>query len=145
MHVTRVGRGGGIHRKQSMKGEPKMKTLRFTAFLVLGIVLLMALGSSTAMATTEAGPADSAFVGGQMNVILPGSSAWYRFDYAGDHSQVKVTLQLGAIENLAFEVYTPEEATSWWSSSPIGAGSVIGDDLVWSSNSHVSGMHYIKV
>ena len=82
-------------------------------------------------------------------VVEPNGTAWYRFEYTGDHSQIDIELPdaiLSGVERgLAFEVYAPSQMQEWWKYDGVGAGSPKGDDLVWSGNSHEPGTWWIKV
>lgn len=122
-----------------------MKTLRITALLVAGLVLLALALTGPAAATTGSSPIGAPYVDSQTRVIGGNSALWYRFDYAGDHSQVTIKIPLGADNHLAFEVYTSGQMTSWWDTDPVGRGSASGPDLLWSGNSHAGGAYFIKV
>lgn len=69
-------------------------------------------------------PATASYINGQPQSIPANSAQWYKFDYKGDKSQVTVLMPNGANTLVAFNVYTPEQAQSWWdgSTKPIGRG-----------------------
>ncbi len=78
--------------------------------------------------------------------VIPAKTAlWYRFFYAGDHSQVNVRMPQGAENRLRFHVHTPTQMTKWWDILPVGQNSIQDNDLVWNGNSHEGGWWYIEV
>lgn len=122
-----------------------MKTLRVISLLVTGIALLGALSLASPAAATVGSPVGAPYIDNQTHSIPGNSSLWYLFSYGGDHSQMTITIPLGADNNLAFEVYTPDQIISWWDTEPVGRGSAKGADLVWNGNSHAGGTYGLKV
>jgi len=124
-----------------------MKTLRwFIVFAVLALMLGVGVISATAAGTD---PTGAPYVDNTTQFVEPNGTAWYRFEYTGDHSQINIELpnaiRSGVDQGLAFEVYAPSQMNEWWRNDGVGAGSHRGDDLVWSGNSHEAGTWWIKV
>jgi hypothetical protein len=89
------------------------------------------------------------------------SSQWYSFGYAGDKSEITVTLTNGNASGLHFNVYTPSQIGDWWDETPIGrgtgqaincdtgapqdSGACQADDLTWVGNFDIGGTYYVQV
>jgi hypothetical protein len=74
-----------------------------------------------------------------------GGNTWYAFNYAGDGSQIVISMPANT-GNLSFNVFTPGEVAS--GSDPVGVGSADpaqGGTLVWSGNFPQRGIYYIQV
>lgn len=124
-----------------------MKVLRW--FLVLAIaVLVLSVGAFSAGAAGS-DPVGAPYVDNATHSIGANLSTWYRFEYAGDHSQILIKLvdavHDGVDHGLSFQVYTPSQMQDWWKHDGIGAGNVKGDDLIWTGNAHENGTWWIKV
>lgn len=91
---------------------------------------------------------------------IPGNaSIWYRFEYAGDASNIVVRLENGALNGLEFTVYLPEQAPAWYNETPIGRGTATlcttsddttrcgenANDLLWSGKFRTSGTYFVRV
>jgi len=119
-----------------------MKILHwFIPFAVL--MLLLSVG---AIAVSGAGtsPVGAPYVDNGLHVAGADATDWYRFEYPGNHSQVTIRL-VDVDEGMGFEVYPPTLMDEWWKHDGIGAGSVQGNDLIWTGNAHEAGTWYIKV
>jgi hypothetical protein len=122
-----------------------MKTLGIATLLVAGIALICALSLASPAAAAVGNPVGAPYIDIQTHSIPGSSSLWYRFNYAGDHSQMSITIPLGADNGLAFEVYTPAQTVSWWDTEPLGRGTAKGADLFWTGNSHAGGTYSLKI
>lgn len=124
-----------------------MKTLRWFMMLMV-IALMLSVGVISASAAGS-DPTGAPYVDNTTKVVGPNSNVWYRFEYGGDHSQITIKLPdailSGINRGLLFEVYAPSQMNEWWTKDGIGAGSLRGDDLIWSGNSHEGGTWWIKV
>jgi hypothetical protein len=124
-----------------------MKTLRW--FIVFAVLALMLSVGAFAAGAAGTDPTGAPYVDNTTKVVGPNGSAWYRFEYTGDHSQINIKLMDAILSDvdrgLSFEVYTPSQIKDWWKNDGIGAGSLQGHDLIWSGNSHESGTWWIKV
>lgn len=74
--------------------------------------------------STGVDPGHANVLDGLVHSIPARSSKWFRFGYAGDKSQIIVTLLYAAYSGLAFNVYTPEQILDWWEVKPIGRGTI---------------------
>jgi hypothetical protein len=149
------GEGSFIFKEATMK-----------KFLVLGLVALLTAFGAVATARAEAPntqPATARYINGQPQSIPANSATWYKFDYAGDKSQVTVLMPNGANTLIAFNVYTPEQAQSWWDAKtkPIGRGTAYqidcatgeenymgqcqSNDLKWVGKFNFPGTFYVQV
>jgi hypothetical protein len=97
----------------------------------------------------------------RVHAIAAQSSRWYRFNYAGDRSQITITLLYAAYSGLAFNVYTPAQISDWWEAKPIGRGTVEILDcetmepapyghcqsnyLSWAGKFNAPGTYYVKL
>lgn len=120
-----------------------MKMLRWLVPLAL-IALVLSVGAAAVSAATGT-PVGAPYVDNSTHSIAPSTSTWYRFEYAGDHSQVTVSLVNAKGTGVGFEVYTPTQMNKWWDTDPIGVGSPQDNDLVWNGNSHEGGTWSILV
>lgn len=124
-----------------------MKVSRWLLMLVV-LALMLGVGVlSAAAAGTE--PVGAPYVENGVHGIKADTSDWYRFEYAGDHSQMTVKLidarYNGIDHGLAFQVYAPSQMQDWWTYDGIGAGNPKGNDLIWTGNAHEKGTWWIKV
>lgn len=140
-----------------------MKKMRLVTLFLGGLALLLSL---TALPMAAAG-VDNTFPGGAMVIdnqthsISANGSLWYRFDYAGDRSQIVLTLPNGNLNQLEFKVYTPAQVGDWWETAPIGrgtgqqincdtgmpetSGACQADNLTWVGDFNESGTYYVQV
>ncbi|HZQ10743.1 MAG TPA: hypothetical protein VFD70_29465 [Anaerolineae bacterium] len=101
----------------------------------------------------------------QLQTIPANSTIWYRFEYKGDGSNIRVALLNGVLTDLAFEVYTPAQVREdWWNHKPIGRGTAVGcgvnpptgpnsepicrpdaNDLVWNGSFPLGGTYFVRV
>jgi hypothetical protein len=100
---------------------------------------------------------------GQPQSISANSARWYKFDYAGDKSQITILMPNGANTLVAFNVFTPEQAQSWWekTTKPIGRGTAYqidcetgqenylgqcqSNDLKWVGEFNFPGTFFVQV
>ncbi len=123
-----------------------MKTLRYMTLVLIALALLFSVNVLTASAdVASTGPTGAPYIDGQTHPINAGASLWYRFDYAGDLSQVTITLPNGNASGLAFNVFTPAQMSDWWELAPVGRGNPHGDDLLWTGNFDMPGGYYVQV
>ncbi len=139
------------------------KTIRFSILRAAAFALLLGFSTLSALAAgpNNTTPASAAMLDNQAHAIQGGSSLWYRFDYAGDHSQVTITLVNGANGQVAFSVFTPQQINDWWDTKPIGRGTVYtlncntgqpapegkctSNDLSWGGEFPFAGTYYVQV
>jgi len=120
-----------------------MKVLRWLIpFAVLA--LLLSVGAM-AVSAAESNPVGAPFVDNATHVINGNTTTWYRFDYAGNHSQITIRLVNAKDAGLAFQVYTPTLMDEWWKHDGVGAGSLKENDLLWTGNAPEQGIWYIKL
>ncbi len=131
-----------------------MKTVRLITIVLTALALLVGLSVMTAAADTVPGspvnvdPGHATVVDGKLDTFPANNSLWFRFDYAGDKSQIVATLVNGGANGLQFNVFTPSQIADWWDETPIGRGNTSGgntNDLVWTGNSPIGGTYYIQV
>jgi hypothetical protein len=146
---------GGIFKRATMK-----------KFLVLSFIALLTALIFVTTARAEAPntqPATALYINGQPQSIPANAATWYKFDYAGDKSEITVLMPNGAHTLVAFNVYTPEQAQSWWDSKtkPIGRGTAYqidcetgeekpwgqcqSNDLKWVGKFNFPGTFYVQV
>lgn len=96
---------------------------------------------------------------GQAQTIPGNASIWYRFEYAGDGSNIVVRMENGAFSGLEFTVYLPEQAPAWYNETPIGRGTATlctasddtskcgenGNALLWSGKFRTHGTYFVRV
>jgi hypothetical protein len=140
-----------------------MKTFRLVTILLAALVALLSLSAlpAAAAAPTNTSPGAAAYIDNQAHSVPANSARWYRFDYAGNRSQITITLVSGNISGLTFSVFTPAEIVSWWSGTPIGrgtsqpvscttglpqeGGACQSSDLLWSGNFNAGGTYYVEL
>jgi hypothetical protein len=94
---------------------------------------------------------------------IPGNAAiWYRFEYAGDGSEIVLRMVNGLTSGLGFNVFVPEQAVDWWNTGPIGRGTGTPcgvnaisnpnlncgenvNDLLWSGRFPTPGTYFVQV
>jgi hypothetical protein len=110
---------------------------------------------------TNTDPDHANVLDNQMHSIAAHSSLWYRFRYAGDRSQITITLLYAANSGLAFNVYTPAQISDWWEAKPIGRGTIEildcetnqpdymggcqSDYLRWIGKFNAAGLYYVEL
>jgi hypothetical protein len=117
--------------------------------LVVTVLALMLSVGVLSAAAAGTDPVGAPYVENGIHSINGNTSDWYRFEYAGDHSQMMVKLvnarYNGMDHGLAFQVYAPSQMQDWWKHNGVGAGNPKGNDLIWTGNSHENGTWWIKV
>lgn len=84
------------------------------------------------------------------------SELWFKFDYAGDRSQILIRIPDGNLMRLEFFLYTPDQMTRYElgveyigeGSAPLvpcETGRCPSNDLTWSGNFWGSGTYYLRV
>lgn len=143
-----------------------MKMLRPLLVTLLALAVLFGL-STTAFAQNPTGsnPALALYIDNQTHTIPGKTTQYYRFEYAGDNSEIQIRLVDGAKGNVAFNVYTPEQIneTTWWLLPPIGRGTAstcvlraadletakncgpYGGDLLWVGRFYAPGPYFVEV
>ncbi|MBI4671641.1 MAG: hypothetical protein HY741_08245 [Chloroflexi bacterium] len=96
-------------------------------WLSLGLVfsaLWLAIPTAHADSPVNSEPATASYINGQPQTIPANSTQWYKFDYAGDKSLITILMPHGTNSLVEFNVFTPEQAQSWWEpqTKPIGRG-----------------------
>jgi hypothetical protein len=140
-----------------------MKTFRLVTILLAALVALLSLSAlpAAAAAPTNTSPGAAAYIDNQAHSVPANSALWYRFDYAGNRSQITITLVSGNISGLTFSIFTPAEIASWWNATPVGKGTpqavscvtglpvsgsaCTGTDLTWSGNFNAGGTYYVEL
>jgi hypothetical protein len=112
-------------------------------------------------ATTNVDPGHANVLDDQVHPIAANTSRWYRFQYAGDRSQITIKLLYAAYSGLAFDVFTPVQISDWWEAKPIGRGTVEvldcatlepapygkcqSDYLSWNGRFNAAGTYYVEL
>jgi hypothetical protein len=112
-------------------------------------------------AATNVDPDHAKVLDNRIHSIAGHSSQWYRFSYAGDRSQITVTLLYAANSGLAFNVLTPVQALDWWEAKPIGRGTILildcetlqpapfgqcqSDYLRWDGQFNAAGSYFVEL
>lgn len=99
-------------------------TLLVTAFLAALVI------TNAAYADSLSSPDTAAYISPLSQRISANSAQWYKFDYAGDKSLVTILIPNGTGSLVEFNVFTPEQALSWWDrdTKPIGRGTAYSTD-----------------
>jgi len=118
---------------------------RLVRWLILIAVVALALSVGATAFAAGNSPVGAPYADNASHTIPADTTTWYRFEYPGNHSQITVTLVDAKDKGLAFEVYTPTQMQEWWKNDGVGAGSLKGNDLLWSGNAHEGGAWYVKV
>lgn len=106
-------------------------------------------------------PGHAAVMDNNSHTFPADTSLWYRFDYAGDKSEITVTLVNAANSGLEFSVFTPGQVGDWWDEQPIGRGTAQqlscntglpapygacqSNDLSWVGKFNAPGTYYVQV
>ncbi len=138
-----------------------MKRLLWLTVGLLALVILAWSAVAFAQAPVGNDPAAATYLDNQPHTIAGNGVMWFRFDYGGGGSLVRVTLIDGAGSNLRFNVFTPDQMSSWVDATPIGRGTVLavncnsglpapgggcqGNDLVWEGKFRFGGTFYVQL
>ena len=107
-----------------------MITVRKMMLLVAGAVLFLTASvmsvasSSNSNTAVSDNPAMATYVDGASHTSPGNSAAWYKFDYNAtkndDGSRNPATIRIADLTTpgLGFEVYTPEQISTWWGNRP---------------------------
>lgn len=138
-----------------------MKKFVVVNCIVLLTAFLMVTGARAEAPNSE--PATAAYINGQPQSIPANSTLWYKFDYAGDKSEITVLMPNGANTLVEFNVFTPEQAQDWWNpkAKVIGRGTAYqidcetgkenymgqcqSNDLKWVGQFNFPGTFYVQV
>lgn len=138
-----------------------MKKLSILVFAVMLATLVFAATTYAQGPNTQ--PATATYINGQPQSISAQTAQWYKFDYAGDKSPITVLMPNGANTLVEFNVFTPEQAQSWWDgkTKPIGRGTAYqidcetgeenymgqcqSNDLKWVGQFNFPGTFYVQV
>jgi hypothetical protein len=125
------------------------KQTLFAALIAIGLVCI---STPTLPAFAQGPVAYQAYLDNQWHTIGPGSTQWYAFDRADDHTAVTVTLVNGVALGLVFKVYAPDkndQAIGRGTSSNVICNSQ-GDkcaspDLTWTGGASSAGRYNVQV
>lgn len=84
-------------------------------------------------------------VDASVQLINSGADLWYMAAFPMNPDPVAFRLYDGARNGLAFDVYMPSQAGTWWKDDPLGRGSALGDDLVWAGTPDTIDRRLIRV
>jgi hypothetical protein len=123
------------------------------ALMSLAILLLAAFvqPGSTAASQAGTGPEDARIPAVNWESLESGDSLWYRFQYAGDGSQIDIRLQAEPRDSMVFAVWTPEEIhrrSLGLEVEPVGRGSAepsVPGSLLWTGSFPIAGTYYVVV
>lgn len=134
--------------------------MRWIIFIGLAVFLALSV-ASIAVAAPGDGPATALYISGTPQTLEANAVRWYKFDYAGDRSDITVLMPNGAGTLVAYNVFTPEQAQSWWDTPPIGRGTAYqidcdtgeekpggecqSPDLKWVGKFNAPGTYYVQV
>jgi len=110
----------------------------------VALVLMLSVGAVT-VSGAGTSPIGAPYADSGVHTVVADSTTWYRFEYAGNHSQITITLVGANDKGLAFQVYPPSFLDEWWKNDGVGAGSPKDNDLLWTGNANEAGTWYIKV
>ncbi|MBI4670234.1 MAG: hypothetical protein HY741_01020 [Chloroflexi bacterium] len=144
-----------------------MKTVRtiVVALAVVGVLLGLTTFTTFAADPPGSSPATALYIDNVSHTIPGKTMQYYRFEYAGDNSSIRIMLVNGANSSVAFNVYTPEQIneTLWWLLPPMGRGTAPGcgsqpadsdiakncrpfaNDLVWVGKFYTPGAYFVEV
>jgi len=139
------------------------RAFRFFIIASLALGALWGAHTASASAPVNVDPATATYINGQTQSIPANSTQWYKFDYAGDKSLITILMPNGTNSLMAFNVFTPEQAQSWWDpkTKPIGRGTAYSvdcasgeevywgecksNDLKWKGQFNFRGTFYVQV
>lgn len=112
---------------------------RFLFLTVLFLTTVFVFSSTARAQAPNSDPATATYINGQPQSIPAQTTPWYKFDYAGDKSLITILMPNGTNSLVEFNVFTPEQAQSWWDpkTKPIGRGTpysvdcVSGEEVYW--------------
>ncbi len=140
-----------------------MKTFRILAWTLaaLALVALTSALPASAAASVNNTPNAAAFIDNATHSIPANGTLWYKFDYAGDRSQIIITLANGTNSGAGFNVFTPDQIGDWWETAPIGrgtgqaincntgapqdSGACQANDSTWVGEFPTSGTYYVEL
>lgn len=120
-------------------------------FLVVTLWVLLGMVLPVPVPAGGGGPESAQTPSGDWRPLPAGEGHWYAFYYAGDGSQVDVSLQVEPKEGATFAVWTPREIRDrglGLDVDPIGRGSpapAADGPLVWSGSFNTKGTYYVAV
>ncbi|MBI5879420.1 MAG: hypothetical protein HZB53_17365 [Chloroflexi bacterium] len=77
--------------------------------------------------------------------IASNSDLWYTAAFPMNPDPIAIRLIDGASTGLAFELYMPAQAATWWKDDPLGRGGIVGNDLVWAGSPDTNDRRLIRV
>jgi hypothetical protein len=127
-----------------------MQVARFMLGMLVALAVLAGIGTMTVSAQEAGGtnPANALYITNESQSIPGLTMRYYKFEYAGDNSEVVVSILNGWDKNIAFNVYTPEQIndSTWWLLPPIGRGTRHNQtDLAWVGRFYAPGPYYVEV
>lgn len=106
-------------------------------------------------------PGHAVFIDNNSHPIPANSSLWYKFDYAGDKSEITIALVNGTNSGMGFNVFTPGQIGDWWDEAPIGRGTAqaldcstglptesggcVSNDSTWVGKFNAPGPYFVQV
>jgi hypothetical protein len=152
--------------------ETKLKERKMNKFKVViaGAALLLlfslSLVGAQAAPTTPPGqvvtdPNAAPYIDNGMHSLPANGWTWYRFDYAGDQSDIVLDLVNGNNSGMGFKVFTQAQLNDWWEATPTGQGTpqminctdnlpatgggCATNDLLWVSRGREGNSYYVLV
>lgn len=139
-----------------------MRKIGLTVMVLVAVASLLSLSAIAASAqggATNTTPGSAVYFDNQSHPIAANSSLWYTFYYAlspsGATQYTTITLVAGNDNNLAFDVWTPDNAANLSASQPFGHGEgdmyrceghwCRGADLTWTGWPGATGIYYVRV
>jgi hypothetical protein len=120
--------------------------------------VLPALPTATPIPTVaNDSPYTAIYIPDNRDQEIPAESAmWYKFDYGGDRSRILIVLYNGVDRGLAFQLYTPEQASRLDQedrfigrgtppTQPCDGGKCSSNDLIWVGSFNTPGSYFVKV
>jgi hypothetical protein len=101
------------------------------------------------MQGTDPGSAGPIPSGGQ--TLGVGEQRWYKFQYAGDNSEIQIQMNTNPGASAGFSVWTEQNIRNWQqggAEQPVGRGAPNedrGGDLFWSGSFNTAGPVYVRV
>lgn len=112
-----------------------MKKYLLLIVALVSALLLPALAHADAINSPNTAP----YISALPQSIPANSTQWYKFDYVGDKSLITIIMPNGTDTLVEFNVFTPEQAQTWWDpkTKPIGRGTAYsidcstGEEVYW--------------
>lgn len=112
---------------------------RFLLLLACAFAATWMFTATARAQTPNSDPATATYLNGQSQSIPAQTTQWYKFNYAGDKSLITILMPNGTNSLVEFNVFTPEQAQSWWDpkTRPIGRGTpysvdcATGEEVYW--------------